>query len=283
MTGMTILIIDTETETIQKIMSTLESEDYLVFTASERDVSIQMAKKINPSLIFINIGMSGASGLEICKTIHDTETLKNVPIVIITPHSGAIDSRYTALYGIVDLLKKPFTSEELVSKTKNVLATKSAEAQPIEEEVEIQPIKEEAEIQPIEEKVTAQPIEEEIDIKLFEEEGIKAAPIEKEEEGIEVKPIEDEAEAQLVEERWMVEEPVDEKIEAKPIEEEIEVRHIEDELDELLMEEESKSGKGKEHKISEKMPDIQKRVCQGKIEMSGFHNLNDLLIKAFFH
>lgn len=233
MTGMTILIIDTETDTIQKIMSTLESEDYLVFTASERDVSIQMAKKVNPSLIFINIGMSGASGLEICKTIHDTETLKNIPIIIITPHSGAIDSRYTALYGIIDSLKKPFTSEELVSKTKNVLATKFVEAQPIEEE---------------------------IDIKLFEEEGIKAVPIEKEKEDIEVKPIKDEAEAQLVEEGWMVEEPVHEKIEAKPIEEEIEVRHIEDELDALLMEEGIGSGKGKEHKTPEKMPDIQKRV-----------------------
>src|SRR4030042_1284877 len=246
MTTKTILIVDTDTDTIQKIMSTLESEDYLVFTASDRDVSIQMAKKVNPSLIFINIGMSGASGLEICKTIHDTETLKNVPIVIITPHGGAIDSRYTALYGIVDFLKKPFTSEELVSKTNNMLAIEFVEAEPTEETA----------AQPIEE-VTTQPVEEEIDVKLFEEEGIRAKPTEEE---MEVRSVEDETEAQLVEEEWMVEEPVKEKMEAKPIKEETEVKPAEDELDALLMEEEIESGKGKEPGIPEKIPDVQKGV-----------------------
>src|SRR4030042_5083632 len=79
MAGRTILIIDTDTETIQKIMSTLESEGYLVFSASSKEVSITMANKVKPSLIFINVGLSGASGLEICTTIHDAETLGSVP------------------------------------------------------------------------------------------------------------------------------------------------------------------------------------------------------------
>lgn len=47
MTSKTILIVDTDTDTIQKIMSTLESEDYLVFTASERDVSRRKRGRAN--------------------------------------------------------------------------------------------------------------------------------------------------------------------------------------------------------------------------------------------
>lgn len=188
MNAKTIIVIDTDKETLKKVMSTLESEGYLVFAASSKDVSITTANKVKPSLIFINIGMIGISGLEICKAIHGTETLENVPIVIITPHGGTIDPRYTSLYGIVDSLKKPFTSEELISKTKNALAMKSIE-------------------QPIQERATVQPVEEEIDAQLFEEGGI-AEDAEKE---FEVQPVEE------------ISLPVEEEIDAHLFEEQIEI------------------------------------------------------------
>ncbi len=134
MIGETILVIDTDTETIQKIVSTLESEDFLVFTAPSGEIGITMAKKVNPSVIFVNPALAGTSGLEVCKTIHGIETLKNVPIVVLSSFEGAMDPRYTTLYGIVDSLKKPFSPEELISKTKNVLSRKSVTARPAVEE-----------------------------------------------------------------------------------------------------------------------------------------------------
>jgi len=41
----TILVVDADHETEEKIVSTLEAEGYLVFTASGRDVSTGMAEK----------------------------------------------------------------------------------------------------------------------------------------------------------------------------------------------------------------------------------------------
>ena len=49
MTGKTILAIDTDAETTQQIVSVLEAEDYLVFTAPNGNIGIAMAKKVNPS------------------------------------------------------------------------------------------------------------------------------------------------------------------------------------------------------------------------------------------
>jgi len=123
MTGKTILAIDTDAETTQQIVSILEAEDYLVFTAPNGNIGITMAKRVNPSLIFINPALSGTSGLEVCKTIHSTEQLKDIPIVVLSSFDGAMDQRYAEAYGIVDSLKKPFTAEELISKTGNVLST----------------------------------------------------------------------------------------------------------------------------------------------------------------
>jgi len=136
--GETILVIDTDTETVNQIVSTLESEDYLVFTAPNGDVGIAMAKKVNPSLIFINPAMTGSSGLEVCKTIHNTGTLDNVPIVVISSFEGAVNPRYAALYGIVDSLKKPFNPEDIVSKTRDVLSMKDVNAlSPVEDDTKI--------------------------------------------------------------------------------------------------------------------------------------------------
>jgi len=122
MAGKTILVVDTDAETTQQIVAMLEAEDYLVFTAPNKDVGLAMAKKVGPSLIFVNPDLSGASGLEACKIIHSTEQLKDIPIVVLSAFEGAMDSRYAEVYGIVDSLGKPFTAEDLISKTENVLS-----------------------------------------------------------------------------------------------------------------------------------------------------------------
>jgi len=162
----TILVIDTDTETTQKIISTLEAEDYLVFTAPGGDIGITMAKKVIPSLIFVNPSLAGTSGLEVCKTIHGMELFKNVPIIALSAFEGAMDPRYTSIYGIVDSLKKPFSPEELITKTKNVLAKKPFEAQPIETAEEYVDSGEGEEAIPIEEEMpeTHKKVVEEIDI-----------------------------------------------------------------------------------------------------------------------
>jgi DNA-binding response OmpR family regulator len=256
MAGKTILIIDTDTETIQKIMSTLESEGYLVFSASSKEVSITMANKVKPSLIFINVGLSGASGLEICKTIHDAETLGSVPIVMITPHGGAIDPRYTSLYGIVDFLKKPFTPEELILKTENLLSIESGVAHTVGESVATSPV---------EEAVEAQPVDEEFDFEIFEEEGIRTEPLEKE---IKAKRAEDETEPQL-EEEWTPGESVQKEIEAKAPEKKSEVKAGEDELETLLVEEEVESRKSKEPETAGKKESVQKVVPEKTVSDKG--------------
>jgi len=51
MTDKTILVIDVDQETEEKIVSTLEAEDYLVFSASGREITSGMAGKISPRLL----------------------------------------------------------------------------------------------------------------------------------------------------------------------------------------------------------------------------------------
>jgi DNA-binding response OmpR family regulator len=178
----TVLVIDTDIETIQMIESTLESEGYNVFIASSKETSIAAAKKLSPSLIYVNIAIGALSGLEVSKAIHEIESLKNIPIIIITPHGATIESRYTLVYGIVDFLKKPFSPEELISKTIDVLEMNFLTAEPLEATSAgpvISPAEEEIDIQSVE----AESIQEKPMVASFEEEFVME-PIEKDAERV---------------------------------------------------------------------------------------------------
>ncbi|MBI5641316.1 MAG: SPOR domain-containing protein [Nitrospirae bacterium] len=125
MAGETILVIDTDKETDQQIISTLESEAYLVFTAPGGETGITMAQKISPSLIFINVDKTGEKGLEACKAIHGFGSLRDVPVVILSSDETILSTVDRADYGITGFLKLPFSADELLKKTEDVLLTHS--------------------------------------------------------------------------------------------------------------------------------------------------------------
>ncbi len=117
----TVLVVDADHETEEKIVSTLEAEGYLVFTASGRDVSTGMAEKISPALIYLKPAANSVEGFEVCKAIHNMEKYRNVPIILLTSLKGPLDSRYTTFYGVVDYLKLPLSSGELIEMTEKIL------------------------------------------------------------------------------------------------------------------------------------------------------------------
>jgi len=126
----TILVVDADQETDQRITSTLEAEGYLVFSGVSHVVTDEMAGKLNPSLIYIKPLSANAAGFQPCKTIHSIAKLQNVPIVLLAALKGKVEPQYTEYYGIVDFLKPNFTDEELIEKTSSILASARPTAEP---------------------------------------------------------------------------------------------------------------------------------------------------------
>ena len=121
----TVLVVDADHETEEKIVSALEAEGYLVFTATGRDISAGMAEKISPALIYLKPTANSVEGFEVCKTIHSMEKYRNVPIILLASLKGPLDSRYTTFYGVVDYLKLPLSSGELIEMTEKILGSVS--------------------------------------------------------------------------------------------------------------------------------------------------------------
>ncbi|MBS1127489.1 MAG: response regulator, partial [Nitrospirae bacterium] len=125
----TILVVDASEETEEAIVSTLEAQGYLVFTASGRDISTGLAEKISPSLIYVKPAAISVEGFATCKLIHHTEKFKKVPILLLASLKGPLDPRYTTFYGVLDYLKLPLDPEEVLKKTAKILGNQSHDIQ----------------------------------------------------------------------------------------------------------------------------------------------------------
>jgi CheY-like chemotaxis protein/cell division septation protein DedD len=130
----TFLVIENDTATADVITETLESRGHSVFKAADGSVGISMAEKVTPSLIFLNLSTPGTNGLGICKAFKEIESLKNVPIVLLTLREGKFDAMYKTLFGIAGFMKKPITPEAIISRLQNVMPDIEAGKAPVPEE-----------------------------------------------------------------------------------------------------------------------------------------------------
>jgi len=111
----TALIIDNDENTVSQVNASLSALGYTVSSASDASTGLGMANSIIPSIMLVNLATPGSNGLELCKSIHGTGTLKDIPIILLTLREGKFDPVYVKLYGIVAFLKKPFDDTSLTA------------------------------------------------------------------------------------------------------------------------------------------------------------------------
>jgi DNA-binding response OmpR family regulator len=117
-----IIVIDDDHDTCKLILRELEAKGMEVIIISDPENAVEKANQIDPDLIFISLLSFGSEGLRVCKSIHSIKNLREVPVIMLISYPGELDPQYAALFGVVDILVKPLNTDELVSKTMDVLS-----------------------------------------------------------------------------------------------------------------------------------------------------------------
>jgi DNA-binding response OmpR family regulator len=113
--GMTkILIIDDDPD-VRTVMNILMKKNgYEVETASRREEALEKLEEFHPSVVLLDVLLSGADGRELCREIKATPRFKNVPVIMFSAHPGAADN--ISSYGADEFITKPINSESLLEK-----------------------------------------------------------------------------------------------------------------------------------------------------------------------
>lgn len=98
-----------------KLKAILEKVGYKMLNITEPVLSLMTLNEHKPALILMDINMPEFNSYQLCKLINRSRKLKDVPIVMLTSRTGAIDKIRSKMVGAVSYLTKPFEAEELIS------------------------------------------------------------------------------------------------------------------------------------------------------------------------
>jgi two-component system phosphate regulon response regulator PhoB len=122
-----ILIVEDEKNIAKLIRYNLEKAEYNCYSVQSGEDAIPILKKHSIDLILLDIMLPGIDGFEVCRRIKQEESLKNIPIVILTAKGEEVDRIVGLELGADDYIVKPFSPRELILRIKAILKRGKAE------------------------------------------------------------------------------------------------------------------------------------------------------------
>jgi len=131
-----ILLVDDEPDIIEFLGYNLKKEGYDVSTTTNGREAIELAKKIKPDLIILDVMMPEMDGIETCHEIRAIDDLKNTLITFLSARGEDYSQVAGFDAGADDYITKPIKPRLLVSRVKAILRRKSGEDEAIAVEQE---------------------------------------------------------------------------------------------------------------------------------------------------
>jgi two-component system OmpR family response regulator len=109
----TILVVDDEKSIVDFVKMGLEAEGYVVYSAFDGNEAIEVAQKVNPHIIILDIMLPGMDGYEVCTRI---KRLIKTSVIMLTARDDVDDKVRGLDTGADDYMAKPFSFKELLAR-----------------------------------------------------------------------------------------------------------------------------------------------------------------------
>lgn len=113
-----ILIVEDDIKTANLLRLYLRQAGYKAEAANDGYTGLDMARRIQPDLIVLDLMLPNLDGLDICRLIR---LESSVPIIILTAKSTEDDVLRGLELGADDYIAKPFSPREVVARVRTVL------------------------------------------------------------------------------------------------------------------------------------------------------------------
>src|ERR687883_242240 len=111
-----ILVADDGPVNLALIKRRLEWEDYLIHTAENGGQAVEVAKRVRPDLVILDVMMPVLDGLQACRLLKEDPSTRDIPVIFLS----ALDDTDTKVNGLSlganDYISKPFRVEELLAR-----------------------------------------------------------------------------------------------------------------------------------------------------------------------
>lgn len=112
---------DDEQDILDLIGFNLEKEGFEVHSANNGREGLEIARRVQPDLVLLDVMMPGMDGMETCREIRDDVNLKHVLIAFLTARNEDYSQIAGFDAGADDYIAKPIKPRVLVSRVKALL------------------------------------------------------------------------------------------------------------------------------------------------------------------
>lgn len=113
-----ILVVEDEKDIIEVLRYYLEKDNYRVHVAQDGFMALELAGKIVPNLILLDLMLPKLDGIETCRRLKTDERLRDIPVIMVTAKAEEADKIRGLEIGADDYVTKPFSAKELMARVK---------------------------------------------------------------------------------------------------------------------------------------------------------------------
>lgn len=124
----TILVIEDNEQNLYLVNFLLTKAGYDVVAARDGREGIELAARVMPDLILLDIQLPVMSGYEVATELKRDPALSGIPIVAVTSYAMAGDRERVLASGCVGYIEKPINPETFVAEATQYLLDRSPDA-----------------------------------------------------------------------------------------------------------------------------------------------------------
>ena len=113
-----ILVVDDEAKIVKLVRSYLEQAGFTVVEAADGQTALIQARREQPDLVVLDLGLPGLDGLEVTRTLRRERA---TPIIMLTARIEDTDKIVGLELGADDYITKPFNPRELVARVLSLI------------------------------------------------------------------------------------------------------------------------------------------------------------------
>jgi diguanylate cyclase (GGDEF)-like protein/PAS domain S-box-containing protein len=120
-----VLLVDDEAGSLGVLRTTMLQQGYQTFLATSGERAIDIAHRVKPDLILLDIVMQGIDGIETCRRLKAHPATARIPIIFMSSRTETDDVVAGFDAGAADYINKPLKLGEVCARVRSQLLTRS--------------------------------------------------------------------------------------------------------------------------------------------------------------
>ena len=121
-----VLVVDDEPNIVLSLKFLISQQGYEVRTAGGGEEALKALAEQVPDLVLLDVMMPKPDGYEVCQKIRATPEWKDIPVIMLTAKGRDVEKQKGFAMGADDYITKPFSTQELVVKVREMIEERSS-------------------------------------------------------------------------------------------------------------------------------------------------------------